>query len=367
MKIKTLIFSLADFSFFAFLLLICVVFLLEGTGRASDPANLREALLSHEWSLDCPNASWGHWIKGHFFPDGSATISVLKNDGRIIDGQWTWKILGPRALQLQHNVAANKTFTNVFLFNDALNAFATKGDWPGANGHSNEQKVTEPPVASKFENELLRNRWTWPGKGGTSEPMYFQQGGIVVDPGHWTGHWEIKDANTRAVVITAPFDSGSIGEVVLTFDQGFTKWNAPNVGGFKMEGLADGSNCVELLASAFLDVTDIILGPLGNPPPADLRNQIVRLNEGLKDEETNAPQADPGAYASGEKLCDMLVLALEQREAFIRRLTGGPLIPNSVPDSWAKSWQEGGVGMRRTIEAQYGKFRDKVRASSPSK
>jgi hypothetical protein len=48
----------------------------------------------------------------------------------------------------------------------------------------------------------------------------------------------------------------------------------------------------------------------------------------------------------------------------VRRLTGGPLTPAKVPDSWAKDWAQIGVGMRHTIEGQYAVFREGVRKSS---
>jgi hypothetical protein len=280
-------------------------------------------------------------------------------------GGWNWKITGLRTAIVDTPFYPDgkiSTWRAELKFDETFSRLEGVATDTNHHGHYTGRRLGKLASSSAFEKALLRNRWTWSIPGSVNERIFFQQGGIVVNPGHWAGHWEMKDEGIRSIVIHAPFQTGSstVTDVVLSFDPGLTKFSASD--GSKFEGVANGSNQIETFAGDFLNITNFILAPLDQIPPDDLRNKVVRLKEGLKDEATTDPQAVPAAYAIGASLCDTLVGSLEQRENYIRRLTGGALLPKGVPDSWAKDWAQMGVGMRRIIETQYGQFRDGVRA-----
>jgi hypothetical protein len=385
------------------LFLLPVVMMGRRANAAPPPRDLKEAVANFQWtwySYEKAKAKADPHAKG---PDDLRTVFradglQVWNDAHLTERfHWHWRITGPTTLVIAQDGKAlhdmtltfDSTFTH-FTGHTGDGKYAEEGQRL-ADAASNLTAVTPggaitptPAVAvarsggggaggsagSALEKSLLRKRWTWPDGSGKTGSLLFQQGGVVVYPGHWTGRWEIVDAARRIVVIHAPFSPGAGGgpaamsDLTLTFDAGLTAWHATATTGTRLDGRVDGVNQVETLQADFLDLTNMILAPLEQTPPVELRNQIIRLKEGLKDEGANAAQASPAAYTEGEVVCDMLVNALEQREVYIRRLTGGQAVPGKVPDLWAKGWADAGTGMRRSVEIQYGKFRDGLRTSA---
>jgi hypothetical protein len=330
-------------------------------GRIDKPPEqrFRETLIGSTWSWNNEALKNRGNLRINFQPGG---IVTAKGNGMT----WHWRITGPRTVHFTW--ITEQDFMDA-TFDEAMGNFVCTDQFHNrsvSGGRIDNSPEQFNRAAAAFEKKLLRTRWTWPGPNGSSERLFLQQGGIAVDPDHWVGHWEIKDAETRTVLIRAPFgrdSGGATREAILIFDEGLTKWSAPGADELRIGGMADGSNRVETLATDFLDITNLILSPIDQKLPGDLRNDIIRLKEGLKDEASNAPQASPVAYQAGEHLCDLLVLNLEQRDAYFRRFRAsmGNITYVDPVGPWEMGWTQSTLVARKAIENQYALFRNGVR------